>query len=47
MDDQIGHVTNEISGEANVEEHVNHIKSLLPCVHRVEVSVPHSGECHY
>lgn len=44
VDDQVSHVSNEISSEANVEEHVDHVEYLLPRVDRVKVTVSDGGE---
>lgn len=45
VDNQVGHVSNEISSEANVEEHVDHVEDLLPCVDRVKVAISNGGDC--
>jgi hypothetical protein len=44
MDDENCHVSNEISSEANVKEHVQHIKNLLPSIHCMQVTVANGGE---
>ena len=46
MDDQVGHVTNEIGSETDVEEHVDHVEDLLSGVDCVEVSISDGRERH-
>lgn len=43
MDNKIGHVTDNISSEANVEKHVEHVESLLTGINRVQITVTHGG----
>ena len=44
MDNQVGHVTDQVSGEAEVEEHVEDVEDHLPRVDGVKISVPDGGE---
>lgn len=44
MDDQVCHVSDQISSEANVEKHVQHVKDLLPCIYSMQVTIANSGE---
>ena len=44
MDNKIGHVTNQISKESNVEKHIEDAENLLPKVDSVQVTIAHSGE---
>lgn len=46
MNDKICHVTNQVTDEADVEEHVEHSEKLLPCVDSMQVSIPNCGESH-
>lgn len=46
MDNKIGHVADDISGEANVEKHVEHVECLLTGINRVQIAVTHGGECN-
>lgn len=45
MDNKIGHVTDDVSSEANVEKHVEHVKCLLMGIYRMQIAVAHGGEC--
>ena len=45
MDNKIGHVTDDISGETNVEKHVEHVERLLTCINRMQIAITHGGEC--
>lgn len=44
MDDQIGHVSDQVGGEANVEENVKGVEELLLRVLGVQVAVADGGE---
>ena len=44
MDDEVGHVADEVGGEADVEEHEEYREHLLPGVPRMQVSVADGGE---
>ncbi|KAM1970253.1 hypothetical protein TB1_016307 [Malus domestica] len=44
MDDEIGHVSNQVSKEANVEKHIEDAKNLLPKVDRMQVAISNGGE---
>lgn len=42
VDNQIGHVTNQVSCQSEIEKHVENIKDHLPLVHRMQVAVSDS-----
>lgn len=44
MDDQVGHVPDQIRGQPEVEQHVEDVEDHLPRVHRVEIAIAHGGE---
>ena len=44
MHDQVGHVSDQVGGQSEVEEHVNNGKRHLPCVLSMQVSVPHGAQ---
>ena len=43
VDDEVGHVADEVGGEPEVEEHVGDAEEHLPGVLCVEVAVPRGG----
>lgn len=45
MDNQIGHVTDDISREANVEKHIEHVECLLTAINGMQITVTHGSEC--
>lgn len=44
MDDEIGHVSNQIGKEANVEQHIEDAEDLLPRVDCMQVAISNGGE---
>lgn len=39
MNNQVGHVTNQISCQAEVEKHKEDIEDHFPCIHRMQISI--------
>lgn len=46
VDDEICHVTNQVSCEANIEQHVEHVENLFSCVNSMQVSITDCCESH-
>lgn len=42
MDNQVGHVTNQIRCQSKVEEHKEDVKDHLPRIHRMQVTIANS-----
>lgn len=45
MDNQVGHVANQISSQSKVKEHVENVENHLPYVFRMIIPITHSGKC--
>lgn len=44
MDDQVRHVTNQVSSQPKVEQHVEDVEELLPQVHRMQITVANCSQ---
>ena len=44
MNDQVGHIPNQICCQPKVEEHVEDVKDHLPCIFRMQITIANSCE---
>jgi len=47
MDDQIGHISNQISSQSKVEEHVEDVKYHLSRIHRMQITIASGSKRGY
>lgn len=47
MDNQVGHISNQVSLQPHIEEHIEDIENHLLCIYRMQITIAGGCECDY